>query len=140
MRHDSTARETQGPMSVMTRRQAAYLNIAVTVLTGVLAFNTLGNRGPSEALAQAYAAAPDGGGDETVSGRISAAEQRKQIIAELKAIQSKMEHMDGLLKGGITVKMADMPKQSSKDGPSGRERPEGKPEPRIEIRQAGGEK
>lgn len=123
----------------MTRRQGTYLNIAVSVLTGVLAMNVLGSREPvgiSTAQANAPASAPPAdAGDDSVNGRISAAEQRKQIIAELKTLNQKFDRVDSMLKSGISVKVTDMP--ASKEAKSeSKPRPEGKPEPRIEVRQA----
>ena len=122
---------------VMTRRQGAYLNIAVTVLTGVLALNVLGTREPS-AMPQAFAAPPSNPtdvGEDTISGRISAAEQRKQIISELKSLNQKLERIDAQVKGGLTVKVTDMPAdKQAKSEPKAR--PEGKPEPRVEVRPA----
>ena len=48
----------------------------------------------------------DGGDD---SGLVSAAEQRKVMIAELRSLNSRMEHMEAVLAKPMSVKVIDMP-------------------------------
>lgn len=76
----------------------------VAVLLGLGLMERLAN-GPSVALAAPQrSAGPDEGG-----GLLSAAEQRKTIIAELKRISAQLEALDARLKNGISVKVTDMP-------------------------------
>lgn len=85
-----------------------YTNVLLTAIAaslGVIAFDTLSSN-PS--VASSAWAQP--GGDEE-NGRISAAEQRKQIIAELRTLQSKVERLDATIGKGISVKVTEMPRQ-----------------------------
>ncbi len=50
------------------------------------------------------------------NGLISAAEQRKQIISELKTINSRLERVESALARGINVNVKSMPAQP-KDAP-----------------------
>lgn len=56
-------------------------------------------------------------------GLLSAADQRKTIIDELRSLNSRMERVESLLSKGLTVKVSEMP--------TPRERPEERAEPRA---------
>lgn len=82
----------------------------IAVMLGLLVLGQLGQSpggggGPSEARAQAQPEAlnsPEG-------GLISAADQRKTIIAELRSLSRKVEQLDARLGKGISVKVTEMP-------------------------------
>lgn len=92
----------------------------IAVLLGFLILDRIaapsGVLAPSQAGAQVHSvkSAPSstparGPEDEASDSRISAADQRKQIIAELRAIQQRMDRFEAVLSKGISVKVTDMP-------------------------------
>jgi len=82
---------------------------AIALLLGVVAFQNAGVSGVNTAHAQEPAPLALGGDDSDTSGRISAAEQRKQIIAELRTLQTKVERVEQIMNRGMNVKVVDMP-------------------------------
>lgn len=93
----------------MTNRNGTprtYQNIALTVIAGLLALNTFGS-GRNALLGSAHA--QQGGPEPVESGMVSAAEQRKQMIAELKAQSVRLERIESALARGVNVKVTDMP-------------------------------
>ncbi len=60
------------------------------------------------------------GDDEGGSGRVSAAEQRKEMIVLLKNMSTRMDRIEAALVKGINVKVTDMPAMRM-DGAGGRE-------------------
>lgn len=68
--------------------------------------------GPSQAWAQVRSV---GGGsnavyqEEPVDARVNPADQRKQMIAELRAISQRLDRLEATLAKGLTVKVSDMP-------------------------------
>jgi hypothetical protein len=86
----------------------AYQNIVLTAIAGLLALGLL-ERAPArgsalEAPAVAQASEqPEGG------GLTNALEQRKQIIAELRTANGRLERIETRLKGRLEAKVTDMP-------------------------------
>lgn len=78
-------------------RSSRYTNLALTAIAVLLGVNLLKPDFVSSALAQP-------GENQTLA---SAAEQRKQMIAQLTSIEKKIERMDATLAKGI--KVTDMP-------------------------------
>ena len=99
------------------RAQRRYTNAALTVITGLLAMNALNQAGVSP-VSTAYA--QQGGGEE---GMVSAAEQRKVMISELRQLSGRMERMESALTRGINVKVLDMPPVRLADGHAQSEQP-----------------
>lgn len=62
---------------------------------------------PHAAQAQPAARAAESGDDP--SGRISAAEQRKEMIGLLKGLSTRVERLETTIARGISVKVTDMP-------------------------------
>ncbi|MBK9189469.1 MAG: hypothetical protein IPM33_11000 [Phycisphaerales bacterium] len=87
-------------------RPRLYTNVALTLIAGLLAINTFGAR-DGDLLSQANAQVADQPEDD--SGRVSAADQRKQIIAELKSLSLRLDRMDAMLQRGLSVKVTEMP-------------------------------
>jgi hypothetical protein len=82
-------------------RSSRYTQAVLTVIAGLLGFNALSQHNaltPAPAYAQS--------GDE---GLVSAAEQRKVIIAELRSLSSRIERLESVLARGVNVKVIDMP-------------------------------
>lgn len=93
-------------------RRKVYVPLFVAVaaaLAAVVMFNPV--EGPGGGLlAKAAAQQPRSGtdGDDT-GGRVSAAEQRKDMIAQLRAMNSRLERMEALMARGLTVRVSEMP-------------------------------
>lgn len=100
------------------RRRGTYLNAVLTanaVLLGlVLVGNAPSGRAPSAPLESAAQAQPPADENET-TGRVNPADQRKQMISELQNISAKMAALEARLKGPITVKVVEMPRENAKD-------------------------
>lgn len=93
--------------SLLGSRAATNLSLAaVAGVLGLLVVSGGHHDAPVqfEPIANAQQPADDG-----EQGRISAAEQRKQIIAELKSIQTRIEKLEGVLAKGISVRVTEMP-------------------------------
>lgn len=119
-----------------TRRQRTYLNAILTVnaaLLGLLVVHTVAPKAGLESISQAQlAAAGPGDGIDDPSGRISAAEQRKQIINEIRAVGGRVERVEQILSKGLNVKVTELPAGFMKDRDAkASERSDGKG---IEIR------
>ena len=77
---------------------------------GLLVVNTITPLREFEAVSQAqFAAAGAMDGVEDPSGRISAAEQRKQIIAEIRQVSGRVERVEQILSRGLNVKVTELP-------------------------------
>lgn len=102
--HDlTTTRPTNG---------RGYLNAVLTanaVLLGVIALGGLGVGFNSVSIAQTGV----GEGSENL---ISAAEQRKQMVTELKAISTRLDKIDATLAKGVNVNVKNFPANFGKDG------------------------
>lgn len=95
------------------------LTVVTAVLLGFLVLDRIaapsgtGSFGPSQASAQVRSVksgTPAAGPEEEPSdSRISAADQRKQMIAELRAISQRLDRVEAVLSKGIQVKVTDMP-------------------------------
>jgi hypothetical protein len=51
--------------------------------------------------------------DPNPTGFVAAAEQRKQMIAELKNLAARMERIEATMKSGINVKVLSMPETAA---------------------------
>jgi hypothetical protein len=87
-------------------RGRGYQNAVLTVIAALLAVNVVdrqwGVLAPSAAEAQVA-------GSQEPGGMSNALEQRKQMIAELRQLTSRLERLDARLTSGISVKVTDMP-------------------------------
>ena len=93
----------------------------------VLTLVVLGQSGGgSIAVAQPAARLSDSGDD--AAGRISAAEQRKEIISQLRNISTRLEHLESTIAKGISVKVTQLPADSGSDTASD-DRPTAPPPP-----------
>jgi hypothetical protein len=90
-------------MNLTDRNQRRTTNVLLAAIAGLLGLSILNQAGVGVAsVAQAQPA----GGEE---GLVSAAEQRKVIISELRGMSSRIEKVEGVLSRGINVKVTDMP-------------------------------
>ena len=91
------------PMQSAQPGQRRYTNAILTVVACLLGVNALNQAGVSfVSTAQAQLS----GGEE---GMVSAAEQRKVMIAELRQMSSRLERMESTMAKGLSVKVIDMP-------------------------------
>ena len=96
----------------MTQQNAdrrSYSNAALTVIAlslGVIAVDRVTAGAPS-ANAQQRLNQPVS--EPTEGGMISAQEQRKQMIAELRSMSQRLDRIEGALHKGISVKVTEMP-------------------------------
>ena len=116
-----------------TRTRNGYQNIILSCIAGLLALGMVERHAGSGDVLGTSALAQSGQPD--AGGIISAAEQRKQIIAELRTMNSRLERIESKLNSGLSVKVTEMPKVQDKDKPKAdkSERPEGKPEAKVEV-------
>lgn len=88
-------------------RRIGYQNAVLTAIAVLLALGLIDRRsggGITElASAQAQPSEPEGG------GMTNKLEQNKQIIAELRLMNGKLERMDAKLSAGLSVKVTSMP-------------------------------
>ena len=110
-------------------RRNGYQNIILGCIAGVLVLGMIERQsGANPALAQAQ---PESG------GLSNALEQRKQIIAELRMLNSRLERIESKLSSGISVKVTDMPKnQEPKPKADRGEKAENKAEASVEVKPA----
>lgn len=111
------------PTPATTQTGRTYTNLALTVIAGLLAINVLDRARPSsmESLALAQpttvrnvpGATPSSQvtpvNEDDTNGRTNAAEQRKQIINELRALGTRMDRMEGVMRSGLSVKVTELP-------------------------------
>ena len=101
--------------------RSRYLNGVLTVIAGLLALQVLdGATSPGRLAGAVEAEARAQGGDQpSEGGLVSAADQRKIMIAELKRLGAKLDAIDARLKAGLAVKVTDMPEIKMPAAPGG---------------------
>lgn len=95
------------------RRRNFFLNLAVAanaVMLGLLVVDR-GDSSPRGLEASALAGPPAASEEGDPTARISAAEQRKQMINELQSMSQRLTALDATLKKGVNVRVTEMPKQ-----------------------------
>jgi hypothetical protein len=101
-------------------RTQGYRNTVLTAIAVLLALNLLAglDAGPSETLAQTRAvsgpgraaeAAPPIDDESTPSARISAAEQRRTMIQELRGMSQRLDRIEAAMRAGLNVRVTEMP-------------------------------
>lgn len=96
-------------------RPQSYLNLVLTVIAVMLGLLVLGQYGTPTAAQSGVtttthaAGGPDADDGPGPDGRISAAEQRKVMIAELRTMSKKIDQMQDLMAKGLNVKVTQMP-------------------------------
>ncbi len=94
-----------------------YLNAVLTanaVLLGVIALGGLGITGGLASVSKAQS-----GVSEDAESRTSAAEQRKQIITELRSMTLRLDKIDQTLSKGVNVNVKNFPADFGKDSSGG---------------------
>jgi hypothetical protein len=84
------------------RNQRRTTNILLGAVLCLMGYNALSQTG----VGTASTAFAQPSGEE---GLVSAAEQRKVMIAELRSLSSRIERVESVLAKGISVKVTDMP-------------------------------
>jgi hypothetical protein len=97
-------------------RRTGYTNGVLTVIAGLLALNLFFSPGNTPEVLPAARAQPVTEPVDEGTGLVSASEQRKVIIAELRRLGSKMDRLEAKLNSGLNVKVTEMPaaKQAEK--------------------------
>ncbi len=90
--------------------QRAYTNVVLTAIAGLLGIIAVGQQQgglatSAQAQPQTFAQAPD----EPTTGMVGAADQRKQMINELKSISGRLDRIESALNRGISVKVTELP-------------------------------
>lgn len=88
----------------------SYTNAALTVIAlflGVIAVDHLSAGAPAANAQQLRSSPPSS--DASEGGMISAQEQRKQMITELKGMGQRLDRIEAALHKGISVKVTEMP-------------------------------
>lgn len=99
------------------RTRGAFLNLVLTanaVLLGLLLVGQVAPAGRALPGGTALAGPPE---DTELNSRVSAAEQRKDIIAELRSLNQRLTSLDARFKGAVPVKVVEMPRENSKPAP-----------------------
>jgi len=98
------------PANASPRSGRLYTNTILTLMAGfVLAMMLDRGQGSLMSVADAQNHQPAGRSEGDDSGLVSAAEQRKVMIAELRSLGTRMEHMEAVLSKPMSVKVIDMP-------------------------------
>lgn len=107
------------PANASPRSGRLYANTLLTLMAGfVLAMMLDRGQGSLISIADAqHAQQPSSRGGDGDEGMVSAAEQRKVMIAELRSLNSRMEHMEAVLAKPMSVKVIDMPPIKLQDQP-----------------------
>lgn len=137
---------TNAASTTTTTTGRRYLNGILTanaILLGLLALNGMGLSFTSHSLAEGEQPRAN---DADEGGRISAAEQRKTMIAQLATLTQKMERLESMIAKGIPVRVLELPagfsnKNSGKDdaskGDAGKS--DAKSESKAEVKARGAE-
>lgn len=108
-RADGWCMENQRPI---TTRRVAYLNVVLTAIAVLLALLLVDRQGVAGWLAPPGARAQASAADDPQSSAqslVSASEQRKLMIAELKRLAGKLDRIEAKLNAGLNVKVTEMP-------------------------------
>lgn len=104
-------------------RATAYRNVMLTAIAGLLGLIAMQNFGVPGA-APAYAG-PETESASPSSGLANPADQRRQMIAELKGIAQRLERLDsrmqsleGKINNGLKVRVIEMPASKKSDEPA----------------------
>ena len=103
-------------MSTKELRRVGYTNVVLTVIAvclGLLVVDRFSEAPEAEAQVQTHSGSQQAADPKEEPGRgaglISAADQRKQMIAELKKLSAKVDALDKSVQAGLTVKVSEMP-------------------------------
>lgn len=110
-RADGWCMENQRPI---TTRRVASVNVMLTVIAVLLALLLADRQGVAGWLAPPGARAQASASDDpqaSAQALVSASEQRKIMIAELKRLAGKLDRIEAKLNAGISVKVTEMPAQ-----------------------------
>ncbi len=102
---------TNANASPTHHRPRTYLNAALSanaLLLGALLIAAISG-GNLTSVSQAQPFAGMGEPADDPSGRVSAAAQRKDMINELRAVQSRLDRIEQSLAKGVSVKVTSMP-------------------------------
>ncbi|HYF13499.1 MAG TPA: hypothetical protein VD971_00350 [Phycisphaerales bacterium] len=96
----------------------AFTNGVLTTIAGLLAFNVYTQSSRSggvtgEAFAQgSVGVVGEAQPSDDAKGLVSAADQRKSMINELRELNARLERMESVMERGLNVKVTSMPAES----------------------------
>ena len=102
-----TVQATNPTCAAHPRRVYAPIAVAVAACFGAVVMLNPGQGGLLSSASAQQAASRAGEPGET--GMVSAAEQRKEIISQLRTLNSKIERLESMMSKGLSVKVTDMP-------------------------------
>jgi hypothetical protein len=91
-------------------RRRGYSNLMLTMIAALLAINLVDRATSTEGsiagvATQAHAQQNQPGGE-----LVSAAQQRKMMIAEIRSLSERVDRLDKTVRAGINVKVTEMPR------------------------------
>lgn len=89
-------------------RRRGYSNLMLTVIAALLALN-LADRATSPAGSIASVATQAHAQQSQPGEMVSAAQQRKLMIAEIKSLGERIDKLDKTMRSGLSVKVTEMP-------------------------------
>lgn len=93
-------------------RKQTYQNAVLTMIALGLGLMVIGQFSSTHTALSTATAGPiksRTASEPTGGGMVSAAEQRKTMIADLKSMNARLDKIEGLLSRGINVKVTEMP-------------------------------
>ncbi len=96
------------------RSRGGYLNLVLTANAVLLGLLLASQARPESAGTPGLASAALAGPPEEneLNARVSAAEQRKEMIAELRSMNQRLGALEGRFKGPLAVKVVEMPREN----------------------------
>src|SRR5690606_16811220 len=94
-------------------RRRSYSNLMLTVIAGLLALSLV-DRATSTEGSIASVTAPAHAQNQP-GEMVSAAQQRKMMIAEIKGLGERIDRLDKTMRSGINVKVTEMPRVRLED-------------------------
>ena len=95
-------------MSTNDHRRVGYMNVVLTVIAVCLGLLVI-DRYTDDGTAAHAQVQPTSDQPGRSSGLVSAATQRKAIIAEIKKLGARLDGIEKTMKSGLTVKVSEMP-------------------------------
>ena len=128
------------PHQTAAPRRSGYQNAMLTAIAALLAIGVVDRHsGSGDGLDRLTAPRAAQAQPQTEGGLANHLDQNKQMIAELRNLNAKLERIEAKLTSGLSVKVTDMPplklpadvKGKAEKGDA---KPDPKPEPKVEVK------
>jgi hypothetical protein len=129
------------PHQTAAPRRSGYQNAMLTAIAVLLAVGVVDRHaGSGDRLDRLMT--PDAAQaqqPQTDGGLANKLDQNKQIIAELRSLNGKMDRIEAKLNSGLSVKVTDMPPlrlppEVKGKGEKGDAKPDAKPDPKVDVK------